>query len=158
MNPGAPLLGAGAVQAIKALLELAQEPAAWRSVRDLAAAQQLPPARLEQLLLRLRRAGLLQAQRGRLGGYRLALAPAAIPLQQVLQALAGHDGEPQQRHQNTPPSPAQPSATSQVTQALERRLQQAIERELSRLTLEELLYDLQSARAAGSPEGGLVLG
>lgn len=157
MNPGAPLLGAGAVQAIKALLELAQEPAAWRSVRDLAAAQQLPPARLEQLLLRLRRAGLLQAQRGRLGGYRLALAPAAIPLQQVLQALAGHDEEAQ-RHPNTTSAQAQPSATSQVTQALERRLQQAIERELSRLTLEELLYDLQSARAAGSPEGGLVLG
>ena len=45
-----------------------------------------------------------------------------------------------------------------VTLALQRRLQRAIQRELGHLTLEELLFDLRSTRAAQSEEGGLLLG
>ena len=37
-------------------------------------------------LLRLRRAGLVEARRGRHGGYRLARPPAEIALQEVLAA------------------------------------------------------------------------
>lgn len=73
------MLGRQAIHAIKALLELAAEPQQWRSVNDLAAAQDLPAPMLEQLLLKLRRAQLLEARRGRLGGYRLARPAAAIP-------------------------------------------------------------------------------
>ncbi|MFN9645247.1 MAG: Rrf2 family transcriptional regulator, partial [Cyanobacteriota bacterium] len=62
------MIGRTGVQALKALLELAQDPTLWRSVSDLAAAQSLPAPRLEQLLLRLRRAGVLEARRGRQGG------------------------------------------------------------------------------------------
>ncbi len=138
------------LQAIQALLELALDPPAWRSVHELAAAQSLPAPMLEQLLLKLRRSGVLEARRGRRGGYRLARPPRQIALAQVLVAVNAlpaaalvEGGEP---------------ATRQVTELLEGRLQRAMERELAQLTLEELLFDLHSARAAQRHEGGLMLG
>jgi len=138
------------LQAIQALLELALDPAAWRSVSELAEAQALPAPMLEQLLLKLRRAGLVEARRGRRGGYRLARPPRQVALAAVLAAVEAlpaaalvEGGEP---------------ATRQVTELLERRLQQALERELGQLTLEELLFDLHSARAGQQAGGGLILG
>jgi predicted esterase len=41
---------------------------------------------------------------------------------------------------------------------MEQRLRAALERELARCTLAELLYDLRSIRAELSEEGGLLLG
>lgn len=42
---------------------------------------------LEQLFVKLRRAGLVEAVRGPGGGYRLALSPDAIRISQVLEAV-----------------------------------------------------------------------
>ncbi len=154
-----------AIQALKALLELAQEPARWRSVNDLAAAQALPAPYLEQLFLRLRRAGVLEARRGRQGGYRLACRPVELNLSRVLVAVGawpgalvspevgGWPGGLQSHHEGTPDP-----ATEHVAVLLRQRLVRAIERELERLTLEELLFDLQSARASLVEGGGLMLG
>ena len=50
-----------AVQALQALLQLAQEPQQWLSVSTVATAQELPAPMLEQLLLDLRRAGLVRS-------------------------------------------------------------------------------------------------
>jgi Rrf2 family protein len=178
------------LQAIQALLELALEPQRWRSVRELAELQNLPAPMLEQLLLRLRRAGLLEARRGRLGGYRLALPPPQIALNQVLAAVAAMPGPLASPGLfmpfHSPSDPAKPllaaetateaaakaaaeavaqnetaagdPASQQVTQLLVYRLQRAMERELSRLSLEDLLLDLRSARAAHAADGGLILG
>ncbi len=156
-----PLLGRQAHHALKALLELAGDPAAWRSVNELAAAQELPAPMLEQLLLRLRRAGLLEARRGRVGGYRLARPAQAIPLAKVLAALGqglGGDGGPDP--EGPRPEGANPDrgATDRVAALLERRLRSALERELARCTLAELHFDLRSARAELHDEGGLLLG
>lgn len=173
------------LQAIQALLELALEPQRWRSVRELAELQGLPAPMLEQLLLRLRRAGLLQSRRGRLGGYRLALPPPQISLDQVLAAVAAMPGPP------ASPSSSEEladdpvaleaddavaseavaleavaeseiqlgdPASQQVTELLVYRLRRAMERELARLSLEDLLLDLRSARAAHGADGGLILG
>jgi hypothetical protein len=49
-------------------------------------------------------------------------------------------------------------ASQQVTELLVYRLRRAMERELSRLSLEDLLLDLRSARAAHGADGGLILG
>ena len=197
------MLSRSASHAIRALLELAEEPLRWRSVRELAEAQQLPEPLLEQLMLRLRRASLLEARRGRLGGYRLARPAAAIPLAAILEAVLSRGASPPgDRTQAASPSGstvpgrieevlelatlgfspaarpdpgsrnptplaapldageerADSDAASRVTGALERRLRQALERELARCTLEELLHDLRSARAALSDDGGLLLG
>jgi hypothetical protein len=50
------------------------------------------------------------------------------------------------------------AATERVALLLQQRLSQAMERELERLTLEDLLFDWKSARAGLSEEGGLMLG
>jgi Rrf2 family iron-sulfur cluster assembly transcriptional regulator len=151
------MVGRTGVQALKALLELAQDPARWRSVNDLAVAQGLPAPHLEQLMLRLRRAGVLEARRGRQGGYRLACRPEDLSLGRVLVAVGawsrGADG-PGRLEAEGGPDPA----TERVATLLRQRLRRAIERELERLTLAELLFDLSSARAGLSEEGGLMLG
>jgi Rrf2 family iron-sulfur cluster assembly transcriptional regulator len=154
-----------AVQALKALLELAQEPARWRSVNDLAAVQALPAPYLEQLFLRLRRAGVLEARRGRQGGYRLACRPVELSLSRMLVAVGAWPGvgsaqgmvQLDDLHRQ-PGEVGLDPATERVALMLQVRLSQAMERELERLTLEDLLFDWQSARAGLSEEGGLILG
>ena len=149
-----PLLGRQAIHAIKALLELAGDPGGWHSVNDLAAAQDLPAPMLEQLLLQLRRAGLLEARRGRLGGYRLTRPAGATPLADVLAALGqGLGSEAAEARRELVGG-----AADRVAALLEQRLRAALERELARCTLAELLYDLRSVSAELSDEGGLLLG
>ncbi|MEB3318086.1 MAG: Rrf2 family transcriptional regulator [Cyanobacteriota bacterium] len=190
------MIGRTGVQALKALLELAQEPDRWRSVSELAAVQGLPAPHLEQLMLRLRRAGVLEARRGRQGGYRLAGRPEDLSLNRVLLAVGAWPGaaEVLERPESgprraafadpaTPPTPAAlespgiaqsqeaplavaapaegagaDPAMERVAVLLRQRLRRAIDRELERLTLAELLFDLRSARAGLSEEGGLMLG
>jgi Rrf2 family protein len=140
--------------ALKALLELALDPPRWQSVSALAVAQELPAPMLEQLMLKLRRAGLVEARRGRQGGYRLRRLPAELPLAAILAAVEAPStslvalGGPEQ----------DPLPSDRVTRVLQRRLLKALERELESLTLEDLLFDLRSARAALSEAGGLLLG
>ncbi len=54
--------------------------------RDLAARERLPVDYVEQILLRLRRAGLVQSTRGARGGYALARAPEEISVRDVITA------------------------------------------------------------------------
>ncbi|WP_198372508.1 Rrf2 family transcriptional regulator [Roseomonas rosulenta] len=56
------------------------------TLAEIAAAQHLSVAYLEQLFARLRRAGLVASARGPGGGYRLARPPAAIPIAEVVEA------------------------------------------------------------------------
>ena len=127
---------------------------------------------LEQLLLQLRRSGLVEARRGRYGGYRLARPARDIPVAAVLEAVAGGAGltaPPQAGLAPTQPGPqpdslgkpaAEPEAVAEerVLAALERRLKRALERELRDLSLEELHYDQRSWQESLSNDGGLLLG
>ena len=81
------MLSRQASHALKALLGLAARPLEWQSTHALATAHQLPEPMLEQLLLRLRRAGLLDGKRGRLGGYRLTRPARDISMEQILAGL-----------------------------------------------------------------------
>ena len=54
--------------------------------RDIAARERLPVDYVEQILLRLRRAGLVQSTRGARGGYALARAPEEISVRDVITA------------------------------------------------------------------------
>ena len=78
--------------ALRALLQLAALPNQWQSITSIASAQGLPQPMLEQLLLQLRRAGLVEARRGRYGGYRLGRPAREIPVAAVLEAVAGGAG------------------------------------------------------------------
>jgi len=106
------LLSRAAAIALRALVELAREPAATLSVAELARRQQLPQPMLEQVLLRLRRAGLVQARRGRQGGYRLALQAENLPLATVLQAVESPRGMRQARSLQDDSARAETPATA----------------------------------------------
>jgi Rrf2 family protein len=55
----------------------------------LAHAQQIPPKFLESILLQLRRGGIVTAQRGPEGGYRLARPADEISLAEVIRVIDG---------------------------------------------------------------------
>ena len=57
--------------------------------RDIAERQAIDENYLNQLLIQLRRAGLVQSQRGPQGGHLLAKAPAEVTLLEALLALEG---------------------------------------------------------------------
>jgi Rrf2 family protein len=54
--------------------------------RDVAARERLPCDYVEQILLRMRRAGIVDSTRGARGGYALAKAPHDISVRDVIQA------------------------------------------------------------------------
>jgi Rrf2 family cysteine metabolism transcriptional repressor len=59
------------------------------SLAEIALAEDLPRAYLEQLVMSLRDAGLVRSTRGAHGGYELAREPSAIKMGDVLRALEG---------------------------------------------------------------------
>lgn len=54
--------------------------------REIASTERLPADYVEQILLRLRRAGLVNSVRGARGGYSLAHAPEEVSVRQVIAA------------------------------------------------------------------------
>ena len=56
------------------------------AAREIAEAERLPGDYVEQILLRLRRAGLVESVRGARGGYLLARAPETISVHDVMAA------------------------------------------------------------------------
>ena len=149
------MLSRQASHALKALLELAARPLEWQSTPALAMAQQLPEPMLEQLLLRLRRAGLLDGKRGRLGGYRLTRPARDISMEQILAGLGETLKDSANRSVTSEPAS---SPADQVTHALQLRLERVRLKALAELSLEDLLFDLRSAVAGSDSEGGLMLG
>ncbi len=59
------------------------------SVQTIAAAQQVPPRFLEQILLALRRAKYLRSSKGKGGGFRLAVSPDTISLAEIVRLFEG---------------------------------------------------------------------
>ena len=82
-------ISAKAEYAMRALLTLAADPAGSMTADRLAAAQSLPVKFLENILLDLRRGGLVVSQRGAEGGYRLARPATDITAAQVLRLVDG---------------------------------------------------------------------
>jgi Rrf2 family protein len=54
--------------------------------REIAGAERLPADYVEQILLRLRRAGIVSSVRGAHGGYELARSPSSISVREVVTA------------------------------------------------------------------------
>ena len=71
-----------------ALVDLAQQPdGALTSLGDISGRQDVSLPYLEQLFVKLRRAGLVDSVRGPGGGYRLARPPSEIRVSDVLEAV-----------------------------------------------------------------------
>lgn len=76
--------------AIRAIVDLAMHPSDGRvSIQEIAARQAIPHRYLEQVLLQLKRGGLLASKRGASGGYHLAKVPDQITVADVLRAVEG---------------------------------------------------------------------
>ena len=75
--------------ALRASLELATGTDAHVKAEVVARAQSIPLRFLEQILLDLKHAGLVQSQRGADGGYWLAKAPGEISVADVIRAVEG---------------------------------------------------------------------
>ena len=76
--------------ALLALVHLARTKGkGYVAVAAMAEAQDLPPKFLEQLLMTLKRGGLVKSQKGPHGGYRLARPANEISLAQVIRLLDG---------------------------------------------------------------------
>ena len=92
---------AKAEYAVRAMLELATTEEGLLKGERIARSQGIPLKFLENILVDLRHADLVHAQRGADGGYRLARDPEKITLGQVIRAvegpLASVRGEPPER-------------------------------------------------------------
>jgi Rrf2 family protein len=75
--------------AVRAVVELAARAPGTATRQELAASQHIPGKFLEGILGDLRRAGLLDSQRGSSGGYRLARPATELPLADVIRAIEG---------------------------------------------------------------------
>lgn len=122
---------------LRALVEIALAGSAPTSLKVVAARQSLSHAYLEQLLSQLRRAGIVESVRGAQGGYRLALPPDEVPALRIVEVLEGglapvvciDDDDACERI----------GACS--TEALWRRVHDAVRRELSATTLADLIRE-----------------
>ena len=79
--------------AVRALAELARRGnAAPVPIGEIARARDIPVQFLEGLFASLRRAGILQSQRGVKGGYSFARPPAEVTVLEVVELLEGELG------------------------------------------------------------------
>lgn len=84
-------LSAKGEYAIKAVLDLAlHHGRGLIPIQEIAARQAIPQRYLEQVLLALKRAGLLGSRRGAAGGYHLTRSPADLTVGAVLRVVEGN--------------------------------------------------------------------
>lgn len=90
MNVSRLRISAKGEYAIRAVLDLAlHHGGGLIPIQEIAARQRIPQRYLEQVLLALKRAGLLTSKRGAAGGYHLARAPEEITVGEILRAVEG---------------------------------------------------------------------
>src|SRR5215211_4717637 len=75
--------------ALRAAVELAAAEGAQVKGERLSSSQSIPLRFLENILLQLRHAGIVESRRGADGGYRLARSPEEITLADVIRAIDG---------------------------------------------------------------------
>lgn len=73
--------------AIRAAIHLAGRNGRASQVGEIAEALDLPRNYLSKILHRLARAGVLASERGRSGGFRLAVDPAALSLERIVEPV-----------------------------------------------------------------------
>ena len=133
---------------IHAMYELAQSgPIAPLSIKTIAERQSIPEAYLEQLLIALRKSGLLGSVRGAQGGYYLARGPEEITVGQVLRALEGELGFVECLSEDTCLK-----AGACPTRLVWQKLHEGLNGIVDGITLQDMLddYERMSAREAKS--------
>lgn len=141
--------------ALRALLDLAvQSPGTPAQSREIAARQEIPESYLNQLLVILRRAGLVRSVRGAAGGYVLGREPQRLTVAEVFEALHGQDFlKESPAEKGVQPDSLRPA--SYVIQSLHSRLCESLRREMNETTLADLLAEVHKLNEAQSLMLGL---
>jgi Rrf2 family protein len=136
--------------ALRALLDLAmQPPGRPAQSREIAARQDIPESYLNQLLVVLRRAGLVRSVRGAAGGYVLGADPRKMTARDVVEALHGQDFLADMIPQRN----GVPAV--HVIRNLQQRLNGALQRELEQTSVADLVAEIQRYDEAQSLMLGL---
>jgi Rrf2 family cysteine metabolism transcriptional repressor len=131
--------------AIKAVLDLSlHRDRELIPIQEIAGREGIPQRYLEQVLLALKRAGILTSKRGSTGGYHLTKAPEEITVGAVLRAVEG-TGAPFERQ-------ARPrNGHGDDLAELWRRIGDAVSQVVDQLTFGELAAQAAQRRAAARP-------
>ena len=129
--------GQYAIQAMIGIAEHCSKSSEPISLREVADKQNIPLPFLEQIAIKLRRAGLVNSTRGPSGGYKLCKDKKNISLADIIQAVEG-------------PINVSPTTDKEfeVTQQLWQKLNRNIYTILKSISLEDLYYDLISFKAS----------
>lgn len=134
--------------AIKAVLDLSlHHDRGLVPIQEIATRQAIPQRYLEQVLLSLKRAGLLTSRRGSSGGYHLSRQPEKVTVGAVLRAVEGADApfETGSRTRRGSGRDAQDLAE------LWEEIAEAVSKVVDRLTFDELAARAQARRSAARP-------
>lgn len=122
--------------ALRALVDLAIHQATGPvTVRAIAKRQGIPLRYLEQLFNRLRREGIVMAERGPRGGYTLSKSPNEIPVSLIFQSMELKVPSTKSTPARHPESPVPPDPSSTIWKQVE----EAIQRTLKSTTLQALV-------------------
>jgi Rrf2 family protein len=131
--------------AIKAMLDLSRHrERALVPIQEIARRQGIPQRYLEQVLLALKRAGLLTSRRGSSGGYHLTRAPEEITVGAVLRAVEGVQTPFRSGSVNG-------GADGDDLAELWQELGQAVAQVIDRLSLGDLAARAAERRSSGRP-------
>jgi len=139
-------LSAKGEYAITALLDLAMhDKEGLQPIQEIAARQGIPQRYLEQVLLQLKRAGLLESRRGSSGGYRLSRPADQVTVGTVLRAVEDSvGGAGAARRTGGHDSMGDLSD-------LWREISEAVSAVVDRLTLDDLRRRAEDRRSKASP-------
>lgn len=134
--------------ALRAMIELSlREGTEPVSLREIARAQRLSPKYLEQLAIALKRAGLVEAERGSGGGYKLARPGEQVTVREIVEAV----DSPLHLLECLRSSDACDRAGACAAQRLWSRVGQAVAEVLSETTVADLRDEQRAAMAGVAP-------
>jgi Rrf2 family protein len=126
--------------ALKALVDLAVHQGTGPvTIASIAKRQSIPAQSLEQLFNRLRRSGLVEAERGPRGGYSLNRPPEKIRVREIFEALEPKALSPKKRLAVSPDDPVR---------SVWKQVESAVKTTLEATTLEALTAQMREKVAA----------
>ena len=133
--------------AIKAVLDLAlHDDHGLVPIQEIAARQAIPQRYLEQVLLALKRSGLLRSRRGSSGGYHLTRPPEQVTVGAVLRAVEGAEA-PFETLSRTGRGPRDAQDLAELWE----EISEAVSKVVDRLNFGELAARAQARRSAARP-------
>ena len=133
--------------AIKAVLDLSlHHDHGLVPIQAIAARQAIPQRYLEQVLLSLKRSGLLTSRRGSSGGYHLSRSPDTVTVGEVLRAVEGSDAPFEIANRTR-----RGSRDAQDLAELWEEMSEAVSKVVDRSNFGELAARAQARRSAARP-------